>query len=128
MSSNVKRSGESVDQRQSDDDRLLDELASAIPLADPAVVTVVRELSAEISRLNSTSSERDSSAGVESLTELLLSQAAELQEMRDRLQRVRALVELSSWAAGSAGGQSDPAIRASDILHAIAGPVAERSD
>lgn len=117
-----------MDQRQSDDDRLLDELASAIPLADPAVVAVVRELTAEIGRLRSAGNEQDSPATVESLTELLLSQAAELQEMRDRLQRLRALVELSSWAASNGAGQPDPAIRASDIMHAIAGPIAERSD
>lgn len=128
MSSNVKQPGESVDQRQSDDDRLLDELASAIPLADPAVVAVVSELTAEISRLRSAGDERDSSATVESLTELLLSQAAELQEMRDRLQRIRALVELSNWAASNGGSQPDPAIRVSDIMHAIAGPIAERPD
>jgi len=127
VSSNVNDSGESVDQRQSDDDRVLDELASAVPLADPAVVAVVRELTAEINRLRS--GEWDASVtAVDSLTEMLLSQAAELQEMRERLQRIRALVELSSWAASDGGGQPDPAIRASDIMHAIAGPIAERSD
>lgn len=117
-----------MDQRQSDEDRLLDELASAVPLADPAVVSVVRELTAEISRLRSAGEERDSSVTAESLTELLLSQAAELQEMRERLQRIRALVELSTWAASNGSGEPDPAIRASDILHAIAGPTAERSN
>ena len=111
-----------MDQRQSNEDRLLAELSAAVPLADPDVVALVRELTAEISRLRTDSG---TTASVESLTELLLGQAAELQELRERLQRVRALVELSNWATG---GDSDPRIRASDILHAISGPVAERPD
>jgi hypothetical protein len=117
-----------VDQRQSHEDGLLAELAASVPLADPTVVALVRELTAEISRLQSVHLERvgETSATVESLTGLLLGQAAELQELRDRLQRVRALIDLSSWAAATDGNPADPAIRASDILHAIAGPVAER--
>jgi hypothetical protein len=117
-----------VDQRQSHEDGLLAELAASVPLADPAVVALVRELTAEISRLQSAylNPVGESSATVEALTGLLLGQAAELQEMRDRIQRVRALIDLSSWAAATGGNPADPAIRASDILHAIAGPVAER--
>jgi len=117
-----------VDQRQSHEDGLLAELAAAIPLADPAVVAVVKELTAEIDRLRSADSLPDggTSRTVQALTELLLGQAAELQEMRDRLQRVQALIEFSSWAATTDGNPSDPAIRASDILHAIKGPAAEQ--
>ncbi|MFL6163326.1 MAG: hypothetical protein ACJ74U_13985 [Jatrophihabitantaceae bacterium] len=121
-----------MDQRQSNEDRLLSELAASVPLADPAVIAVVKELTAEISRLRTVEGPASGcSATVESLTDLLLSQAVELQDMRDRLQRVRALIELTSWAAATTDEATDdlaadPAIRASDILHAIAGPIAER--
>jgi len=116
-----------VDQGQSED-RLLDELAAGTPLADPAVVTVVKELTAEIERLRAalgSDGSVDSTPTVQALTALLLDQAAELQDLRERLQRVRALLELSNWAAGGAG---DPAVRASDIRHAIGGPLAERPE
>jgi hypothetical protein len=115
-----------VDQHQSQEDRLLDELTSGTPLADPAVVSVIRELVAEIGRLRSIGELADTGPTVEALTTLLLDQAAELQELRDRLQRVRALVELSAWAAGD-HGEVDPSIRSSDIRHAIGGPIADRS-
>jgi hypothetical protein len=116
-----------VDQRQSSEDRLLDELASSVPLADPAVVAVVKELTAEIGRLRSPEVEpgSGSSPNVEALTGLLVSQAAELQDLHERLQRVRALIEMTRWAT-SDDTAADPRIRASDILHAIAGPVADR--
>ena len=115
-----------MDQGQSAD-RLLDELASGTPLADPAVVAVVSELTAEIGRLRAATgaAATDGSApGVEALSTLLLGQAAELQDLAERLQRVRALIELSSWAAG--GG--DPTVRVSDLRHAIGGPHAERGE
>lgn len=126
MPSNEKRSDVSVDQGRSAD-RLLDELASGTPLADPAVVAVVSELTAEIGRLRAatgTEAADGSAPGVEALTALLLGQAAELQDLRERLQRVRALIDLSSWAAG--GG--DPTVRVSDIRHAIGGPLADRAE
>ena len=114
-----------MDQHQSQEDRLLDELASSTPLADPAVVGLIKELTAQISRLRSTDGAAEAGPTVEALTALLLDQAAELQETRERLQRVRALVELSVWAAGNQ--DADPNIRASDIRHAIDGPIAGRS-
>jgi hypothetical protein len=116
-----------VDQHQSQEDRLLHELASSTPLADPAVVGLIKELTAEISRLRSFDGVVETGATVEALTTLLLDQAAELQELRERLQRVRALVELSVWAAGHHDEGTDPAIRSSDIRHAIDGPIADRS-
>jgi len=115
-----------VEQHQSQEDRLLDELASGTPLADPAVISVIKELTAEISRLRSTGEVAGAGPSVEALTTLLLDQAEELQRLRDRLQRIRALVELSAWAAGEHGA-ADPRIRASDIRHAIDGPIADRS-
>jgi hypothetical protein len=118
-----------VEQRQSNEDRLFDELAASVPLADPAVVTVVKELTAEIGRLRSPLDDAvpGSSPTVEALTDLVLNQAAELQDMHERLQRVRALVEFTRWAATSHDGATDPKIRTSDIMHAIAGPIADRS-
>ena len=114
-----------MDQGQSED-RILDELASSTPLADPAVVALIQELAVEIGRLRAGTGESSpSSPTVEALTALLLGQAAELQDLRERLQRVRALIDLSSWAAG---GTADPSIRASDIRHAIGGPIAERAE
>lgn len=113
-----------MDQGQSED-RLLDELASSTPLADPAVVALVQELTAEIGRLRAGSDTSPATPTVEALTGLLLGQAAELQDLRERLQRVRALIDLSSWAAG---GAADPSIRASDLRHAIGGPIAERAE
>jgi hypothetical protein len=116
-----------VDQRQSNENGLLDGLASSVPLADPAVVELVKELTAEIGRLRSPADEAGpgSSPTVEALTGLLLSQAAELQDLHERLQRVHGLIEMTRWAA-SDDNAADPRIRASDILHAIAGPVADR--
>jgi hypothetical protein len=115
-------------QRQSDENLLFDELAASVPLADPAVVAVVRELTAEIGRMRSPADHvNPGSPAVEALTDLVLNQAAELQIMHERLQRVRALVEFTRWAATSADGAADPKIRTSDIMHAIAGPIASRS-
>ena len=116
-----------MEQHQSQEDRLLSELASSTPLADPAVVGLIKELTAEISRLRSTDGVAEAGVTVEALTSLLLDQAAELQDLRDRLQRVRALVELSVWAAGHHDESTDPSIRSSDIRHAIDGPIADRS-
>lgn len=114
-------------QRQSDEDRLFDELAASVPLADPAVVTVVKELTAEIGRLRSPADlVSGSSPTVEALTDLVLNQAAELQMLHERLQRVRSLIEFTRWAATTQSGAADPKIRASDIMHAIAGPIADR--
>jgi hypothetical protein len=117
-----------VEQRQSDEDRLFDELAASVPLADPAVVAVVRELTAEIGRLRSPGdlAMPASSPTVEALTDLVLNQAAELQELHERLQRVRALIDFTRWAATTGAGAADPKIRTSDIMHAIAGPIADR--
>jgi hypothetical protein len=89
------------------------------------VVSVIKELTAEISRLRATGGAAGAHSTVEALTALLLNQAGEIQDLRERLQRVRALVELSSWAAGN--DAEDPAIRSSDIRHAIDGPIADRS-
>ena len=119
-----------VDQPQSHDDPLLDELTPSGSLADPAVVTLVKELTAEISRLRASSGTSDlghPGASVETLTGLLLGQAAELQETRERLQRLRALIELTAWAAEHDGDAVDPTVRISDVLHAIGGPIAERT-
>lgn len=88
------------------------------------MVSLIRELTTEISRLRATGGAAGAEPTVEALTMLLLDQAAEMQELRERLQRVRALVELSSWAAGTEA--ADPAIRSSDIRHAIDGPIADR--
>lgn len=116
-----------MDQHQSQGDRLLEELAAGTPFADPAVVSLIKELTGEISRLRSTDGMVEGGPTVEALTTLLLDQAAELQALRDRLHRVRALVELSVWAAGHSDEGADPSIRASDIRHAINGPIADRS-
>ncbi len=112
-----------MEQRQSDDEGLLRQLTESVPLADPQVSAVINELIAEVSRLRadlgrSAGQDRGARASVESLTALLLEQASELQRERERLQRVQALIELSSWAAGT-DAAGDPSIRSSDLRRAL---------